>query len=413
MTVLYNISIFFLGLGLRLASIFNTKAREFVTGRAGIFKRIRAALEGNQDPVIWVHCASLGEFEQGRPVIETIREEFPDHKVFLTFFSPSGYLVRKNYAQASYVFYLPLDTPQNARRFVKIVKPSLAIFVKYEFWYHYSRALKRKHIPLISISGIFRKEQYFFRKTGSFNRRILKNFTHFFVQNNESVELLRSINLYNVSISGDTRFDRVREVASRAEDIDIAAKFKGEDKVFVIGSAWQEDLDVLLPFINEGRLKFIIAPHEIHANQIHILQRSLTVKSVLYSQATGKNLEEYDVLIIDNVGLLSKLYRYGEFAYVGGAFGKGLHNILEAACYGMPILFGNRNYEKFREATELINRGGAFPVEDYPDLKKKYEMLNVPETFILACEVCRQYVEENTGATQTIMDYCRHVLRSE
>lgn len=413
MKVLYNISIFFLGLGLRLLSIFNTKAREFVTGRTGIFKKIRAAMEGNQDPVIWVHCASLGEFEQGRPVIETIREEFPTHKVMLTFFSPSGYLVRKNYAQASYVFYLPLDTARNARKFVNIVKPALAIFVKYEFWYHYSRVLKKKHIPLISISAIFRKEQYFFRKTGSFNRRILKNFTHFFVQNNESVELLRSINLYTASISGDTRFDRVREVASRAEDIAIAARFKGQDKVFVIGSAWPEDLDVLLPFINERRLKFIIAPHEIHENQIETLQRSLTVKSVLYSEATGKPLDEYDVLIIDNVGLLSKLYRYGEFAYIGGAFGKGLHNILEAACYGIPILFGNRNYEKFWEATELINRGGAFPVEDYPDLKKKYEMLNIPETFILACEVCRQYVEENTGATQTIMDYCRHVLSAK
>lgn len=413
MKVLYNISIFFAALGLRLLSFFNTKAREFVTGRTGIFKKIRAALKDNRSPIIWIHCASLGEFEQGRPIIETLRQEFPDHKILLTFFSPSGYLVRKNYAHASYIFYLPLDTARNARRFVKIVKPKLAVFVKYEFWYHYSRALKKKDIPLISISAIFRKEQYFFRKTGSFNRRILKNFTHFFVQNQESLELLRSINFYNVSVSGDTRFDRVKEVVSRAEEIDIAAKFKGQEKVFVIGSAWQDDLDVLLPFINEGKLKFIIAPHEIHSSQIEALQRSLTVRSILYSEAADKDPEEYQVLIIDNIGLLSRLYRYGEFAYIGGAYGKGLHNILEAACYGMPVLFGSRNYEKFREAVDLINRGGAFPVDDYPDLKRKYELLNVPETFVLACEVCRQYVEENTGATETIMEYCRHALTSD
>lgn len=413
MKVLYNISIFFVGLGLRVASIFNTKAREFVTGRAHIFKKMRAALDGNDQRVIWVHCASLGEFEQGRPVIEALKGEFPDRKILLTFFSPSGYNVRKNYPLASYVFYLPLDTRRNARRFVKIVKPALAIFVKYEFWYHYSRVLRKKGIPVISISAIFRKEQYFFRKTGSFNRRILKNFTHFFVQNHESVELLRSINLYNVSISGDTRFDRVKEIANRMEEVGIAERFKGRDRVFIIGSAWQEDLDVLLPFINERKLKFIIAPHEIHQPQLESLQRSLTVRSILYSEAANHDAADCDVLIIDNVGLLSKLYRYGEFAYIGGAFGKGLHNILEAACYGMPVLFGNKNYEKFREAIDLINRGGAFPVADYPDLKRTYELLNVPETFLLACEVCRQYVDENTGATNAIMEYCRHILKPE
>lgn len=413
MKVLYNISIFFVGIGLRIASVFNTKAREFVTGRAHIFESMRDALKGNDKPVIWMHCASLGEFEQGRPVIEALRKEFPDHRIVLTFFSPSGYRVRKNYPLASHVFYLPLDTRRNARKFVKIVKPVLAIFVKYEFWYHYSRVLKKKEIPLVSISSIFRKEQYFFRKTGSFSRRILKNVTHFFVQNQESVDLLQSINFYNVSISGDTRFDRVKEIADSGERLEIAARFKGDERLFIIGSAWQEDLDVLLPFINEGRLKFIIAPHEIHRTQIDALRRSLTVKSILYSEAANVELDGYSVLIIDNVGLLSKLYRYGEFAYIGGAYGKGLHNILEAACYGMPVLFGDKNFEKFREAVDLVNRGGAFPVADYPDLKRKYELLNVPETFQLACEVCRQYVEENTGATTAIMDYCRHILKSQ
>ena len=410
MKVLYKISIFFLGLGLRFMSLFNTKAREFVTGRKGLFKKIDEAVKNNSQPMVWVHCASLGEFEQGRPVIEGLKKAFPDHKVFLTFFSPSGYLVRKNYPTADYVFYLPLDTPANARKFVRKVKPRLALFVKYEFWFFYSRALKKAGIPLISISSIFRPEQFFFRKTGSFNRKILKNVTHFFVQNQESVELLRSINIYKVTLSGDTRFDRVKEIVDRREEIEIARRFKGDEKVFVIGSAWQEDLDVLTPFINENRLKFIIAPHEIDESGIVQLERSITVKSLRYSQAGNARPEDYHVLIIDNVGLLSKLYHYGEFAYIGGAFGRGLHNVLEAAAYGIPVLFGDKNYQKFQEAVDLINRGGAFIISDYPDLKKKYELLNVPETFLLACEVCRQYVKENTGATEKIMEYCRPIL---
>jgi len=412
MKVFYNISIFFLGLGLRLAGLFNTKAREFVTGRKGIFKKIRQSLSANTQPLIWVHCASLGEFEQGRPVIEALKSEFTNHKMFVTFFSPSGYRVRKNYSKADYVFYLPLDTRSNARRFVKLVKPAMALFIKYEFWYYYSKMLRKNKIPLISIASIFRKEQFFFRKTGSFNRKILKNVTHFFVQNRESVELLRSISLYNASVSGDTRFDRVKAIVDARHEVEIAKIFKGNDRVFVVGSAWQEDLDVLIPFINEDKLKFIIAPHEISDNFLQSIEQSLTVKSILYSHAQGKALEEYSVLIIDNVGLLSSLYHYGEFAYIGGAFGKGLHNILEAATYGIPVLFGDRNYEKFQEARDLISRGGAFPVADYPDLKAKFEMLNTPEAFLLACEACRQYVNENVGATEKIMEYCREILRN-
>lgn len=413
MKVLYNISIFFIGIGIRVLSFFNTKAREFVTGRRGIFKNIQKALKGNTAPLIWVHCASLGEFEQGRPVIEALKQNFPRFKIFLTFFSPSGYQVRKNTSGADYVFYLPLDTRRNAKKFVNRVDPKLAIFIKYEFWYHFTRALKKRKIPLLSVSSIFRKEQFFFRKMGNFNRRILKHVTHFFVQNQESVDLLASIDLYNVTLSGDTRFDRVKEIVDRAEEVPIAKRFKANEKVFVVGSAWQEDLDVLRPFINEGKLKFIIAPHEIDQNQLGVLQRSLVVRSVLYSQADDQDLEHANVLIIDNVGLLSRLYRYGEFAFVGGAYGKGLHNILEAACYGIPVLFGNKSYEKFQEASDLINRGGAFPVADYRDLKKVYELLNTPESFQLACEVNRQYVQENIGATRKIIDYCGEILRKK
>lgn len=411
MKFLYNISIFFIGVGLKLLSFFNTKAKAFVTGRRDIFQHMRQALSGNTAPVVWIHCASLGEYEQGHPVLEALKEEFPDHKIFLTFFSPSGYTVRKNNSGADYVFYLPLDTNRNAKQFVTIVNPKLALFIKYEFWYHYTRILKKRNIPLISVSSIFRKEQFFFRKTGTFNRRILKHITHFFVQNQESVDLLRSIDLYNATVSGDTRFDRVKKIVDMAEEVPLLRTFKSDDRVFVAGSAWPEDLEVLLPFINEGRLKFIIAPHEIDKQHLDTLRRSIVVKSVFYSEANEETVADASVLIIDSVGLLSRLYRYGEFAFIGGAYGKGLHNILEAACYGMPILFGDRNYQKFREAVDLINRGGAFPVADYPDLKKKFELLNIAETFQLACEVNRQYVEENTGATGRIMAYCRQVLR--
>jgi 3-deoxy-D-manno-octulosonic-acid transferase len=250
----------------------------------------------------------------------------------------------------------------------------------------------------------------FFKGVGNFYRRILQNFTHFFVQNSESERLLKSIGVTNVTVSGDTRFDRVRQIVQKADRIPIAEKFKGDNHVFVVGSSWEEDIDILIPFINERRLKFIIAPHEISEQSIVSLENALQVTSVRYSEAEDKNAEDADVLIIDNIGLLSRLYRYGEFAYVGGAFGKGLHNILEAACYGVPILFGNKNYQKFQEAVDLINRGGAFEVKDYNDLKKKYEMLNVPASFLLACDVTRQYVEENLGATERIMSYCRPLL---
>jgi 3-deoxy-D-manno-octulosonic-acid transferase len=410
MILVYNLTIYLLSLGAKAASLFHTKTKNFVTGRAGILKKIEQAMKGNKSPVIWVHCASLGEFEQGRPVIESFKKEYPGHKIVLTFFSPSGFELRKNFSQADHVFYLPWDTPKNAKRFVDATRPVLAIFVKYEFWFHYTRELSRRDIPLLSISSIFRQDQWFFKTQGGFFRNILKSFTHFFVQNQESVSLLQSIGIKNVTQAGDTRFDRVSEILQRAEPIPVAEKFKNNQNVFVIGSCWPEDLDVLIPFINENRVKFIVAPHEISENNLKDFENALQVRSIRYSEALTVNPEEYSVLLIDNIGMLSRLYRYGEFAFVGGAYGKGLHNILEAACYGIPVLFGNRSYEKFQEAVDLINRGGAFAIFDYPDLKAKYEMLNVPESFLLACEVTRQYVEENLGATEKIMQYCRIIL---
>lgn len=410
MALFYNLGLFVLRLGSRLASLFNSKAAAFVNGRRGIFDRLEHTLGRNKGRVVWVHCASLGEFEQGRPVIEQLKKEYNDINILVTFFSPSGYEVRRNYALAN-VFYLPWDTAWNAEKFVSLVNPTLAIFIKYEFWYHFSKALKHRNIPLLSVSAIFRPQQIFFKSYGSFYRGILKNFDHFFVQNEVSQKLLREIGLQNTTIAGDTRFDRVFSVVNQAENIPIAEKFKGGQKTIVVGSCWREDLDVLLPIINEGNVKFIIAPHEISENFLQTIEKSCQVKSIRYSRATENNVEGFQVLIIDNVGMLSRLYRYGEFAFIGGAFGKGLHNILEAACYGVPIFFGDRNFEKFQEAVDLINRGGAFEVSDAKTFKEKFEMLNTPESFLLACEVTRSYVMENLGATEKIMAYCRKLLR--
>jgi 3-deoxy-D-manno-octulosonic-acid transferase len=410
MIFLYNIGIraaaFFIG----IASRFNHKAKLFTTGRKNVFIELKAALAKNTDPLVWIHCASLGEFEQGRPVIEGIRRQTPTVKILLTFFSPSGFEVRKHYEHADFIFYLPWDTAKNAKAFIAVTKPALAIFVKYEFWYHYAKVLKQHNIPLLSISAIFRPQQIFFKPYGGFSKSILKNFSMFFVQNTESKTLLKSIGFDNVVVAGDTRFDRVFKIVSDSTPIPIAEKFKNNEKAIVIGSAWPEDLDVLLPFINQQRTKFIIAPHEISNEFLTTIEKSVQGKCIRYSQAEGKSIEDYSVLLIDNVGMLSRLYRYGEFAFIGGAYGKGLHNILEAACYGVPILFGNKNYEKFREATDLINRGGAFAVKDFSELKEKYELLNEPENFLLACDITRSYVEENLGATDKVLAYCQKVL---
>jgi 3-deoxy-D-manno-octulosonic-acid transferase len=397
--------------GARFAALFNQKARALVSGRKKLLTTVQHTLSSNTSPIVWIHCASLGEFEQGRPIIERLRKEFTNYKILLTFFSPSGYEVRKNFPGADYVFYLPFDTPNNARKWVEVTSPELAIFVKYEFWYNYSQELRRHRIPLISASAIFREDQIFFKSIGSMMRKVLLNFNHFFVQNQASAKLLNSIHITNVTVAGDTRFDRVYEITSSKEKILAAEQFKGDDKVMVAGSCWPEDIEVLAPFINETPIKFIIAPHEINETFLGEIERSVVGKVIRFSKASNETeLENAKVLLIDNIGMLSKLYRYGEFAYVGGAFGKGLHNILEAACFGIPIFFGNRNYQKFNEAVELIMHGGAFEVNDFADLRGKYEMVNTPENFMLACEVTRNYVLNNLGATDKILQYCRSVL---
>lgn len=410
MTLLYNLVIFLARHLISLVAAFDPKTRLFVTGRHHLFEKLTLSFENNKFPVIWIHCASLGEFEQGRPVIENLKKEYPHYKILLSFFSPSGYEVKKHYSYADWVTYLPWDTEINAKRFIEITKPCLALFVKYEFWHNYSSQLKAKNVPLLSISCIFRENQIYFTSYGSFFRNTLKNFSHFFVQNSESKKLLESIGIKEITLTGDTRFDRVHQITQQADPIPIAINFKSDQKAMVIGSCWPEDLIVLAPFINESQLKFIIAPHELKEEFLSEIENSLQVKTTRFSKADS-TINQSQVLLIDNIGMLSQLYRYGEFAYVGGAFGKGLHNILEAACYGVPIFFGNKNYEKFKEATDLIMRGGAFEIDSYTDLKAKYELLNTkPESFLLACEVTRQYVNENLGATQKVVDYCKKYL---
>jgi len=408
--IIYNITIKVASGLYKLISWFNPKAKAFVTGRKGLFIKLTQTFKNNTAPVIWVHCASLGEFEQGRPVIERLKKEYPRYKILLSFFSPSGYEVRKNYASADWVIYLPWDTEANAKRFIEITNPCLVLFIKYEFWHNYSIQLKEKQIPLLSISCIFREDQIYFKSYGIFFRNTLKNFDHFFVQNSESQKLLESIGINETTLTGDTRFDRVNQVTQQVDQITIANDFKSNQKTMVVGSCWPEDLEVLAPFINEGKLKFILAPHELSEEFLTRIEKMLHVKVCRFSKADS-NINQSQVLLIDNIGMLSRLYQYGEYAYVGGAFGKGLHNILEAACYGIPIFFGDRNYEKFQEANELIKRGGAFDIGSYKDFKFKYELLaNNPETFLLACEVTKQYVNENLGATQRIVDYCKKYL---
>lgn len=356
----------------------------------------------NKQPIAWFHAASLGEFEQGRPVMDAFRTQYPTHKILLTFFSPSGYEVRKDYEGADFIVYLPADTPGNARQFVQLVNPEIAFFIKYEFWYNYLRELKAAQVPVISFSAIFRPNQLFFKPSGTFYRGMLACFDHILVQNQESVNLLESIGITAVTRAGDTRFDRVAQVAAARKDIPLAGVFKAGMPVLVIGSAWPEDMNVLIPFLNgfNQPLKAIIAPHEIHDTEIENWRRQLKKPSVRFSEIDEQVVSKATYLFIDNVGMLSSLYQYGEFAYIGGAFKQGLHNILEAATFGMPLFLGPE-YSKFQEAVDLVREGAAFPVSNTSELNRVFR--NQYEDSQKATRVSRDYVQRNIGATAKVM----------
>ncbi len=404
--LLYKISIWFYWLFIWLAAPFHSKARKMLAGRKNLWAEMEAKLKGNTDPVAWFHCASLGEFEQGRPVIEAFSGQYPAYKIVLTFFSPSGYEIRKNYAGAHYVFYLPKDSGKNARRFMELVQPRLAVFVKYEFWHYFLKELRNRQIPAISIAAIFRPDQLFFKSYGGFYRNILQNFTHIFTQNQESKNLLEQIRISQVTIAGDTRFDRVLQTAQSIKSIPVVEEFREDKPVFVIGSSWPEDMQVLFPFIKKHRrdIKFIIAPHEIHETEVNNLCTDFEGDAVRFSETGSREVQAYSVLIIDNIGMLSSLYGYGSYAFVGGAFGKGLHNTLEAAVFGLPLFFGPK-YEKFQEAKDLVKLETAFPVTSITELETAFARINTPENLTQIAARQRSYIREQAGATEKIMTW--------
>ncbi len=408
---LYHFFILVYQAGTFVASWFLPKAKLWRQGRKGQFKKMRSAFAGN-DRLAWFHCASLGEFEQGRPVIEAFRKEFPDYKVLLTFFSPSGFEIRKNYEQADYIFYLPLDTRANVRRFLDLWKPSVAIFVKYEFWFNYLDALHKRKVPSLVISANFRSEQHFFRPYGKWFRKQLKKLSFIFVQNELSLKLLHQAGISNAAISGDTRFDRVAAIAERPVDFPQLQSFVAGQPVLVAGSTWPADTNLLLPLINDpnGKLKFIIAPHEINPMQISSLRKQIKTSSAIYSELNGELPHDTRVLIIDRIGLLSSLYRLGSLAYIGGGFGRGIHNILEAVTFGLPVFFGPR-YQQFAEALELIEKGGAFPVYNAEKLEEQVRaFIGNPVALKKASAVCLQYIARKKGATDTIIDFLKEQL---
>jgi 3-deoxy-D-manno-octulosonic-acid transferase len=406
MTLFYKAGIFIYSILIRLFSLFSEKAELFVKGRKNWEVNLAQKIDG-KSKYIWFHCSSLGEFEQGRPVIEELKKQFPIYKIVLTFFSPSGYEIRKNYPLADIVAYLPLDTKRNAQTFLDIVKPEKAFFVKYEFWYFYISELKRKNIPLYIVSAIFRENQQFFKNTpwGKWYRNILFKVEHLFVQNEKSGELLKSIGHYNFTVTGDTRFDRVAAIAADSKKLPIVEKFKGNSLLIVAGSTWKPDEDMLAEFINQSvNTKFIIAPHEVSSANIHRIHQLLKKPAVSFSKINEPEIDKYDVLIIDSIGLLSSVYRYGKISYIGGGFGVGIHNILEAATFGLPVIFGP-NYKKFKEAVDLISEGGSFSISSSGELRQTLDsLINDENIYQNSSKICSSYVAKNVGSTKHIIN---------
>ncbi len=410
MNILYNIAIAILNLIVRLVAPFNNTIGLWAKGVSGWQDKISEKIRPG-DRVIWMHCASLGEFEQGRPVIEALRRGRADLKIVLTFFSPSGYEVRKGYAGADCIIYLPSDTAANASRLVKMLNPEFVIFVKYEFWNNYISELYRNQIPLYLISAIFRPGQHFFKWHGAFFRKMLGKFRMIFVQDKQSLELLSSIGLNNMMFSGDTRFDRVAEIADSAREIPLLEKFRGDERLFLAGSSWRPDEEIICRYINSypGKMKWVFAPHMIDKQNIDRLEKLFEVPVARFS-AYDPAVSEARVLIIDNIGMLSSAYRYASIAEVGGGFGTGIHNVLEPACWGIPVLFGP-NHLKFREAVELIISGGGRSFQSYDEFEKTVdEWLSNEISYIDSAKAAGTFVKENIGATDIIIQEIGSVI---
>ena len=411
MRILYSLLIYLHQFLALVFSGFSPKARDWVNGRKDILRKMRLA-KGDSTQCIWVHCASLGEFEQGRPVIEEVRKEFPDYKILLTFFSPSGYNVRKNYPGTDWVFYLPADTPSNARHFLNIWNPKVAVFVKYEFWFNYLHALQIRNIPTLLISAHFRVQQDFFKPWGFWFRKHLKGFNRFFVQNPESLRLLQSIGIDRVTVSGDTRFDRVVAISKQPVAVANFIRFPDNAPVLIAGSTWPPDEEMLLSLINDQKvnLRFVIVPHEIQHAHIKAYAAQVQGGAQILSEIVPGTLFYERVLIVDSVGLLSGLYQYGTLAYIGGGFGRGIHNILEAATFGLPVIFGP-NYKQFAEAADLTLSGGAFSIRNTQELLSTIVgLLDNPAALANAGSICSDYVQSKTGATKAIIQEMKLLL---
>ena len=405
MLFLYNLVISIAGFFLKIVALFSPKIKLFIDGRKNVFSILEEKIKAT-DKTIWFHSASLGEYEQGLPVIEKIKEKYPSHKIVVTFFSPSGYEVRKNNTVADVTIYLPLDTKKNAKRFLKLVHPEKAFFIKYEFWLNYLKELETSKTPTYLISGIFRDSQMFFKWYGGFYRKALKAFTYFFVQNESSKQKIEAIGFNNVIVSGDTRFDRVNAILERDNSLDYIEKFKNNQTTIVIGSSWPKDEALIAEYINQAPddVKFIIAPHNIKTEQISNLKSQITKSSVLFSEKNNFDLSNYSVFIIDTIGLLTKIYSYGTIAYVGGGFGNpGIHNILEPATFGIPIIIGP-NFSNFAEAVELVKLKGCTVISNSDELKNSFDQLINDENFLKEKgQICKSYIQDNTGATNSIM----------
>lgn len=409
----YNISVYLYYFLIWGAGFFNQKARKFIDGRKGLLESIRKDFEGQEAPILWFHAASLGEFEQGRPLMEKAREDFPSCKILLTFFSPSGYEIRKDYKGADYVYYLPLDTPANAKKFLDIVKPSVAIFIKYEFWYNYINQLHKSGIQALSISSVFRKKQFVFHPLGFFFRKMLKKVSHFFVQNESSEALLKSIGVSQVTVSGDTRLDRVKKIADNIQPNQAIEQFKQDKLALIIGSSWPVDINFLVEELNLliDEIKLIVAPHNINDTELDQIESQFKGSKVRYSNLNTESTNS-DILIIDNIGMLSQIYQYADIAYIGGGFRGALHNTLEAAVFGIPIFFGkHENNKKFQESIDLLQNGGAIEVSNQSQLKAILNGLLTDETIRKERgDMNKQYIMDNAGATDIILKYLKEKL---
>ena len=401
--MIYNLAMYLLELGVKLAGLFSDKPAKMVKGHRDAYDLLKSKIDRNSR-YIWFHAASLGEFEQGRPLIERIRKEYPQYKILQTFFSPSGYEVRKNYDGADIVCYLPIDTPSNVKKFIDLVNPCMVFFVKYEFWQNYLNALSKKGVPVYSVSSIFRPGQIFFRWYGKSYQQVLKTFAHLFVQNEESKQLLAEIGVKNTTVVGDTRFDRVLDICAAAKQLPLVQKFKGDALTFVAGSSWGPDEDIFIKYFNaHPEMKLIIAPHVVNDGHLKEIESKLQRSCIRYTKATEGNVEQADCLIIDCYGLLSSIYRYGEISYIGGGFGVGIHNVLEAAVYGIPVIFGPNN-KKFREAQHLLANKGGFEINGYEDFEQLMNKFLADEAYLKQSgQAAGDYVKGNAGAMDKIM----------